>query len=173
MRVAQSCLTLIVHGILQARILEYVAIPFSRGLSQSRDWTHVSWIASRFFTGWATRKLKNIGVGSLSLFSRGSSQPRKWTRVSWMAGRFFTSWATRKNIASMSETLPVLEMCIKDNTLFYLSFLLQGTFISPAFVFLMLVTRGTHRRLEKIKGDLQGQCISICGQIEHYFSRKP
>ena len=41
-----------VHGILQIRILEWVAISFSRGSSQSRDRTHVSYvscIASRFF----------------------------------------------------------------------------------------------------------------------------
>ena len=40
----------IVHGILQARILEWVAFPFSRGSSQPRDWTQVSHIAGRFFT---------------------------------------------------------------------------------------------------------------------------
>ena len=45
-----------VHGILQARILEWVAIPFSRGSSQPRDQTWVSCIAGRFFTNWATRK---------------------------------------------------------------------------------------------------------------------
>ena len=39
-----------VHGILQARILEWVAIPFSRGSSQPRDRTPVSYIADRFFT---------------------------------------------------------------------------------------------------------------------------
>ena len=39
-----------VHGILQARILEWVAMPFSRGSSQSRDQTCVSCIAGRFFT---------------------------------------------------------------------------------------------------------------------------
>ena len=39
-----------VHGILQARILEWVAISFSRGSSQSRNQTHVSCIAGRFFT---------------------------------------------------------------------------------------------------------------------------
>ena len=43
-----------VHGILQARIMEWVAIPFSRGSSQPRDWTQVSHIAGRFFTIWAT-----------------------------------------------------------------------------------------------------------------------
>jgi len=39
-----------VHGILQARILEWVAVPFSRGSSQPRDRTQVSHIASGFFT---------------------------------------------------------------------------------------------------------------------------
>ena len=39
-----------VHGILQARILKWVAMPFSRESSQSRDWTHISCIAGRFFT---------------------------------------------------------------------------------------------------------------------------
>ena len=39
-----------VHGILQARILEWVAISFSRGSSRPRDWTHVSCIAGRLFT---------------------------------------------------------------------------------------------------------------------------
>ena len=45
-----------VHGILQARILEWVAVSFSRGSFQSRNWTWVSCIASRFFTSWATRE---------------------------------------------------------------------------------------------------------------------
>ena len=55
-KVAQSCLTLCdpmdytVPGILQARILEWVAFPFSRGSSQPRDQTQVSCIAGRFFT---------------------------------------------------------------------------------------------------------------------------
>ena len=44
------------HGILQARILEWVAFPFSRGSSQPRDQTQVSRIAGRFFTSWATRE---------------------------------------------------------------------------------------------------------------------
>ena len=39
-----------VHGLLQTRILEWVAIPFSRGSSQARDRTWVSGIAGRFFT---------------------------------------------------------------------------------------------------------------------------
>ena len=55
-KVIQSCLTLrdpmdyAVHGILQARILEWVAFPFSRGYSQPRDRTGVSCIVGRSFT---------------------------------------------------------------------------------------------------------------------------
>ena len=55
-KVIQSCPTLcdpmdyIVHGILQARILEWGALPFYRGSSQPRDGTQVSRIAGRFFT---------------------------------------------------------------------------------------------------------------------------
>ena len=45
-----------VHGILQARILEYIAISFSKGYSQPRDWTPISCMASKFFTIWVTRE---------------------------------------------------------------------------------------------------------------------
>ena len=43
-------------GILQARILEWVAMTYSRGSSQPRDQIQVSHIAGRFFTIWATRE---------------------------------------------------------------------------------------------------------------------
>ena len=67
--VAQSCPTLCdpmdcsppgssVYGILQARILEWVAFPFSRGSSQPRDRAWVSGIAGGFLTIWATGKLQ-------------------------------------------------------------------------------------------------------------------
>ena len=55
-----------VHGILQARIVEWVAIPSSRGSSQPRDRTQVSHIAGRFPTE-PPEKPKNTTVGSLSL----------------------------------------------------------------------------------------------------------
>jgi len=65
--VAQSCPTLWdpkdynppgspVHGIFQARILEWVAIPSSRGSSQPKDWSWVSFIADSFFTIWDARE---------------------------------------------------------------------------------------------------------------------
>ena len=51
-----------VHGILQARILEWVAIFFSRGSSWPRDQTQVSRIAGRLFTIWATSEAPPIGT---------------------------------------------------------------------------------------------------------------
>ena len=45
-----------VHGILQARILEWVAFPFPRGSSQPRDQTQVSCIADEFFINWVIRE---------------------------------------------------------------------------------------------------------------------
>ena len=52
---------------LQARILEWAAMPTSRGSSWPRDWTHVSCIASQILYHWATRETKNTGVGSPAL----------------------------------------------------------------------------------------------------------
>ena len=72
-KVTQSCLTLCdpmdyrVHGIFQARILERVAFPFSRGSFQPRNQTQISHIAGGFFTSWAMREPRNTGVGSFSL----------------------------------------------------------------------------------------------------------
>ena len=48
------------HGIFQARILEWVAISFSRGSSRPRDQTQVSCIVGRLFTVWATREAHMI-----------------------------------------------------------------------------------------------------------------
>ena len=52
-----------VHGLLQARILEWVAFPFSRGSSQPRDRTQVSCIAGRFFASWATGEAQESWSG--------------------------------------------------------------------------------------------------------------
>ena len=110
-KVAQSRPTLwgpmyyTVHGVLQARILEWVAFPSSRGSPQPRDWTQVSCIVGRFFLQ------ENPGLphcrshkGSPRIlewvaypFSSRSSGPRNQTRVSSIAGRFFTKWAIRES----------------------------------------------------------------------------
>ena len=73
-KVAQSCPTLCdpidcspqgssVHGILQATILKWVAVPFSKESSQPRDWTHISHTAGRFFIVWATSEAQEYWNG--------------------------------------------------------------------------------------------------------------
>ena len=102
--VAQLCLTLCdpmdcslpgssVHGIFQARILEWVAISFSRGSSWPRDRTQVSCIVGRRFTIWATReaswklldwmnhKLESRLPGELSITSDMQMTPPLWQKV--------------------------------------------------------------------------------------------
>ena len=71
--VAQFCLTLrdpmhcsppgsSVYGILQARTLEWVAMPSSKGSSRPRNWTQVSCFAGRFCSDWATRETPSLSL---------------------------------------------------------------------------------------------------------------
>ena len=71
-KVSQSCPTLCdpmdytVHEILQARILEWAAFPFSKESSPLRDQTQVSCFAGRFFISWVTRKvIYKLGINTL------------------------------------------------------------------------------------------------------------
>ena len=107
-KVAQSCPTLcdpmdyIFHGILQARILEWITFPFSRDLSNPA-------IKPRSPTLQADSLLESH-KGSPGIlewiaypFYRGSSQPRNWTRVSCVAGAFFTNWAIREALLTYKQ----------------------------------------------------------------------
>ena len=73
-----------VHGILQARILEWVAIFSFRGSFQPRDCTWVSRIAGRFFTIWTTREA--------------------------LAQQYFFSFRTFQNLGSLSPDFPTLDV---------------------------------------------------------------
>ena len=116
-KVAQLCPTLCdpmdytVYGILQARILESVVIPFSSGFSQPKDWTQVSCIAGGFFNSWATREAQELLEWVAHPFSSGPFQPRKRTRVSCTAGGFFTNWATRGALGILPPTKLQLYTC--------------------------------------------------------------
>ena len=114
-QVAQSCPTLCdpidcslpgssAHGILQARVLEWVAVSFSRRSSQPRDRTWVSRIAGRHFTIWA----KLMGQ----------------THVFCVAGRFFTTSTTWEALPSPLP-LPKAEQWCKS---------LQGHCVSPSLI---------------------------------------
>ena len=65
-----------VHRTAQARMLEWVAISFSRGSSQPKDQTHVSCTAGRFFPVWATRKSACYLNKTLPLWWTGYRTPR-------------------------------------------------------------------------------------------------
>ena len=89
-----------VHGISQPRILDWVAIFFSRGSSQPRSQTHISHIAGRFFTDWATRKAK-LGLKRKAVYN--------W---------FNSCWSVNSN----PTNLPEMVLLFKKDILFRLSF---------------------------------------------------
>ena len=89
-----------VHGIPQARILEWAANPFSRGSSRPRNQTQVSCLTGRFFTIWATREASypNLNINyfkQLWDLTLGRDQLWEGTRV------FF--WVRRKVEGNSSE----------------------------------------------------------------------
>ena len=78
-----------VHGILQARILEWVSISSSRGSSQPRDQTWVSCTEGRFFTFWATREaLSSEHIWPLKL---------RWQRKKQTVRRVYSPWFLSHN----------------------------------------------------------------------------
>ena len=110
--VAQSCLTLCdlmgcsppgssVHGILQARILEWVATLFSRESSWPRNWAWVSCIADRFFTIWA-RSVLFSSVQSLSCI-RLFATP--WIEARQASLSITNSWSLPK-LMSIESVMP-------------------------------------------------------------------
>ena len=64
-----------VYGIFQARILGWVAISFSRGSSQPRDWTQVSHIAGRLFTIWVTGVWTNVWQPMVFPYGTNGNEP--------------------------------------------------------------------------------------------------
>ena len=87
-----------VHGILQVRIPDSVAIPFPRRSSQSRDRTHVSCIADRIFTIWAIREITSITPENKPFILLGlksmENQNRQATIL--MRNHIYREWKERK-----------------------------------------------------------------------------
>ena len=96
-----------VHGNLQARILEWLAIPFSRGSSWLRDWTRVSCIAGRFFTVWATREAQLLlGQQYMECNVFAVAAQRKWLGAKLYKGRKQLWWCQiHTNICKVSEIM--------------------------------------------------------------------
>ena len=116
MKVAQWCLTLcnpmdcIVHGILQASIQEWEAIPFSRGSSQPRYRTQVFCIAvaGGFFTNWAIREAQYCrSIKTIVLSFKWSTSVENYQKGYWEQGRkSYTSFVTQSHgsfVPTLSE----------------------------------------------------------------------
>ena len=115
--VAQLCPTLFhslgcslprssVHGILQARIVEWVDIPFSRGSSRPRDWTWVSCIAGRFFTIWATREALMIpNLATSNMYQSNCWGLNSEGQIEWTSQHAVDLRLKVKDLESCSQTL--------------------------------------------------------------------
>ena len=90
-----SVVSYIIHGILQARILEWVAFPFSRASSQPRDWAQYPTLQANSLPAEPPGKPTNTGMGSLSLL-QWVFLTQELTKVPCIAGWLFTSWAVRE-----------------------------------------------------------------------------
>ena len=102
------------HGILQARILEWVAFPFARGIfpiqGSNPGLLHCRWILYQLSHKGSPRILEWVA----SPFSNGSSWPRNWPRISCIAGGFFTNWAIRQAYIKM-KNLYLSKDTVKEN----------------------------------------------------------
>ena len=88
-----------VHGIFQARMLEWVAISFSRLSSRHRDRTQVSCTAGKFFTDWATTKMEDYWVICIVTIRHWLRAVPWGTFILWQVGP--TSWAA--NLVQQQE----------------------------------------------------------------------
>ena len=117
--VTQSCLTLwdptdsnppgsSVHGTLQARTLEWVAISTSRGSSQPRDQTQVSRIASRLFTIWATQLIpvfEDLSCRFAIIHENLRVQPKSIYWVNSKYNYYLINWQNYWSTGSTSQSL--------------------------------------------------------------------
>ena len=95
-----------VYGILQARILERVAFPFSRGSSQPQG-SNTGLLRCGPVLYQQSHKGSPRVLGWVAYpFSRGSSWPKNWTRVSCIAGRFFINWTIREALMMLNCSMP-------------------------------------------------------------------
>ena len=78
------------HGLysLQARILEWVAVPFSRGSSQPSTWTRVSCIAGRLLTSWTTREYSDLSFWKPFPSKRNQASLEKWPFPGMQQGKY-------------------------------------------------------------------------------------
>ena len=96
------------HGILQARILEWVAISFSRGSSQPKNQTEFSCIAGRFFTDWTMREATRIITDYFEqLYGNNMDNLEEMDRF---LEQFNLPWLNREEIEIMNNPITSTEI---------------------------------------------------------------
>ena len=159
MKVAQLCLTLcdpmdcIIHGILQARILEWVAFPFSRGSAQPRDRTQVLHIAGGFFTSWATREahvtayamIKPLDSWQIYMFRHNINEIVRWILQYLWGDRYLSLFKCKYQFN-----------CVLFHSVFLIVFLF---YCFPVFMSLLIVSYIV--RGERNGNPLQYSCLDI------------
>ena len=128
------------HGILEARVLEWVAISFSRGSSRPRDWTWVSLIADRCFIVWTTRESQPTLCDP-----KGAIQSMGFSRQEYWSGLPFPSPGDLPNLG-IEPGSPALQTDIlpseppgkpyyvpADSNVYTFQFLLSGIIVSASF----------------------------------------
>ena len=161
MKVAQLCPTLAtpwtytVHGILQARILEWVAFPFSRASSQPRDQIQVSCIAGGFFTNWAVRE------GSEWRGRERASLTKKAPENSFLPP---LCEDTEGRQLSKNQELPLTPADTKSPNAFILDFSDSRTLRSKVVLFINHLVYGTLLLLHKLRQEAIGS-LGVCGSV--------
>ena len=141
MKVVQSCLTLCDPMdciILQARILEWVAVPFSRGSSWPRNRTWVSCIAGRFFTNWAIREAL--------LYTNYIFYTHPWTYT--YKHIYLTLYRKKKSLSPNFPKIVKYYLCLKYRYISTLSLTYNIYFIFP--ILLLVYTFGIHKIVNNI-----------------------
>ena len=131
------------HGFFQARILDFTAIPFSRGSFWPRVWTQISCIADRFFTVWVTREAQHSVHFICSVMSDWDRLgPDAMILVFWMLSfkpafsQSFIFIKRRFNSSSLSALRVVSSAYLRS--LIFLSAMLIPACVSYSLEFLMM-----------------------------------
>ena len=158
--VTQSCLTLchprtvackapLSMWTLQARILEWVAIPSSKGSYQTRNWTQASCIVGGFFTSWGTRKAQEYWSGSQSLLQGNFPiQKSNWGLLHCKGILYQLSYLG----SALSAHNPMANL---GRSVLSSLFLLHFLFFSPAFLILSSIKACHFLPLPSPSGSLQ------------------
>ena len=117
-----------VHGILQARILEWEAYPFCSGSSRPRNWTEFSCIAGGFFTSWATRKAQVYPI------THESNHHIFYSSVPWISRCYFFSGGLKKMDVDTGQVFMILKDWKPRTVVIYISLIRSACLLDMLYL---------------------------------------